>query len=238
MKTEERRTFVLLAGGGMGAWLWSRLIPLLTCPAIAVDKRCESSREKATIDECAAYTAQLINVAGAREVVLVAHSGAGVIAPMVRRHTDAVKHIVFISANIPVDGRAPQQGLPLPIRIANYIAVKTGTKPRPARSLEKIIRSRFCNACSEDVIRYVLDQEIRPEPQCLVLEKVHRSGIPRVPGTYIKMLQDRTISVEGMDGMISNYGGMESVELEGDHMAMLGRPRELAEILNGIARGK
>jgi hypothetical protein len=40
-----------------------------------------------------------------------------------------------------------------------------------------------------------------------------------------------------MDRMIANYGGMKSVELGRDHMAMLGRPWELAEILNGIAQG-
>jgi pimeloyl-ACP methyl ester carboxylesterase len=236
MKKENTRAFVLLAGGGMGAWIWDRLTPLLELPAVAVDRRVGEVDGKVTIKNCVEHVARTIREAGVREAVLVAHSGAGILASAIGCCTDAVKHIVFISANIPVEGTNALHGLPFPVRVLNAVAIKMNTKPVPARSREKILRSHFFNAGNEDAIEYALRQEIRPEPPCLAFEKVRRNGMPRIPGTYIKLLRDRTISREGQDRMIANYGGMESIEIDGDHMVMLGKPRELAEVLNGIAR--
>ncbi len=230
------RAFVLLAGGGMGAWIWDRLVPLLAYPAVAVDRRVDGDARRASLGDCAEHVAREMRAASVRDAVLVAHSGAGMIAPLVCGRTDAVRHIVFVSANIPAEGKSPQAGLPLVPRLMNAVAVRINTKPFPARGMERAIRARFCNACGEDVVSYVLSQEIRPEPPCVLREKVSYRGLPRVPGTYVKLLQDRTISIEGMERMMANYGGIEPVEMDGDHMAMLGRPRELADILNGIAR--
>jgi hypothetical protein len=66
-------------------------------------------------------------------------------------------------------------------------------------------------------------------------ERVDRSNSPRVPGSYMKLLDDRTLSPDRMDSMIANYGCDEILECPGDHLAMLSRPRELATVLNGIA---
>jgi hypothetical protein len=236
MTNANGRAFVLLAGGGMGAWIWQRLIPLLDYPAVAMDKRVDGEIRSASLGDCARYVARTMGEASVREAILVAHSGAGIIAPLVGGYTNAVKHIVFLSASIPVDGTSPQQGLPLVARLMNAVAVRMNTKPFPACRMEKVLRAQFCNACSEEVIEYVLAQEIRPEPPCVVRERVHRGGLSRVPGTYVKLLQDRTISLDAMERMTANYGGTDSIELEGDHMAMLGKPRGLAEALNGVAR--
>lgn len=101
--------------------------------------------------------------------------------------------------------------------------------------MEKLIREKFCNACGEDEVRFFLSHSMKPESPCVLSERVHRGRESRVPGTYVKFLDDRTLSPERMDLMIENYGCEEVLECPGDHMAMLGRPRELASALNGIA---
>jgi pimeloyl-ACP methyl ester carboxylesterase len=227
----------------MGAWIWQRLTPLLESGAIAIDRRVEPAADgnderalvRATISDCAAYVARAIDAAGVRNAILVAHSGAGVVAPYVARHTGAVRHIVFVSANIPPEGGNALAGLPFAVRLLNFIAIRMNRKPIPARSKEKLIRKHFLNASPEDVVEIMLGQDIRPEPPCAAFERVHREGIPRIPGTFIKCLSDGTLSQEGLDRMIANYGGMDSVEIDADHMVMLSRPRELAAALNGIA---
>ncbi len=75
-----------------------------------------------------------------------------------------------------------------------------------------------------------------PEPPRVLSERVRRGSLPRVPGSYVRFLDDRTLPRERMEKMAARYGCDELLECPGDHMAMLGRPRELAELLNGIAR--
>lgn len=236
MENGKERAFVLLPGGGMGAWIWERLTPLLSYPVVAVDRRVGEVHGRVTIGDCADYVASLMRESGVREAILVAHSGAGIVAPAVGDRTDAVKHIAFVSANIPAEGTNALHGLPFAVRVLNAVVIRFVTKPVPARSREKMLRSHFLNASAEDVVEFVLKQEIRPEPPCAAFERVRRNGGPRIPGTFVKLLRDRTISEEGQERMIANYGGMESAVIDADHMVMLSRPGELAEVLNGIAR--
>jgi pimeloyl-ACP methyl ester carboxylesterase len=81
MKNTNGRAFVLLAGGGMGAWIWTRLVPLLAYPSVAVDRRVGDIKGRATIGDCAEHVAHVIREASVREAILVAHSGAGILAP-------------------------------------------------------------------------------------------------------------------------------------------------------------
>jgi pimeloyl-ACP methyl ester carboxylesterase len=243
MDKQRERAFVLLPGGGMGAWIWERLTPLLDRRSLAVEGRIAAppgwtearALRRATIRGCAAYVAGLIDAEGVTDAVLVAHSGSGVIAPFVAEHTSAVRHIVFIAANIPPEGGTALDGLPFGVRLMNVVAIRLFTKPVPARKREKVIREHFVNASPEDVIECMLDKDIRPEPPCAAFERVHRQGLPRIPATYVKCLRDGTLSAAGFERMIANYGGMESVEIDADHMVMLSRPRELAAALNAVA---
>jgi L-methionine (R)-S-oxide reductase len=240
---ERQPVFVLLHGGGMGPWIWQRLSPLLRGGVVTIEDRYPAAGPDAirprrvTLDDCARHVARAMEAAGAREVILVAHSGAGIIAPYVARHTRAVRHIVFISANIPAEGTSAIDGLPFWIRLMNAAVVRMMRKPVPALKREKMLREHFLNASPEDVARLMLDNVIRPEPLCAVTERVRRAGIALPPATYVKCLRDRTLSPEGLSRMAANYGGARVVEVDADHMVMLSRPQELADVLNAVAEG-
>src|SRR5947209_19671623 len=62
-------------------------------------------------------------------------------------------------------------------------------------------------------------------------------GVPRqIPRTYIRCLQDRVIPPELADQMIENMGGARVVDIDAPHEVAIGRPAELAAVLDGIAR--
>ncbi len=227
--------FVLLAGGGLGAWIWERLIPLLRYPALAVDRRVEGDVRRASLGDCAGHVADEARRACFDEAIIVAHSGSGILAPLVPEACPAARRIVFVSAAVPAEGANIQQGLPAWMRLANSLAIRLNSKPYPARRMEKTVRGKFCNDCDEETIQLVLGHDMNPEPPSVLSERARRAGLRRVPGTYLRLMDDRTMSSERMERLAANYGCEEILDCPGDHLAMLGRPRELAAALNGIA---
>ncbi len=76
---------------------------------------------------------------------------------------------------------------------------------------------------------------MNPEPPSVLTEHALRTGLRRVPGTYLRLMDDRTLSPDRMTRFAENYGCEEILDCRGDHLAMLGRPRELADVLNRLA---
>jgi len=76
--------FVLLPGGGMSSWVWRDLIPNLKKPSVAVDYRLpantQEARQSATIRDCTDHIINQIERNKLERVILVGHSGAGVLA--------------------------------------------------------------------------------------------------------------------------------------------------------------
>lgn len=99
--------FVLLHGGGLGSWVWERVVPLLNRCALAVDL---PGRNGVPGDvrmlTSAAHVAQQIEAAHLQRIVLVAHSYSGVLAaPLIARLPDRIAHVVFVGASVPPTGQ-------------------------------------------------------------------------------------------------------------------------------------
>jgi len=110
--------FVLVHGAGMGANCWDRLLPFLDRSAHAVDLPGRGSRsdvplESVTLEDCA--KAILDDCAGISgdDLVLVAHSFAGVSVPRVMAElAPRLRHVVFLSAVVPPDLQAALDARP------------------------------------------------------------------------------------------------------------------------------
>jgi pimeloyl-ACP methyl ester carboxylesterase len=235
------RVFALLPGGGMSSWIWRDLEPLLGLPVVAPAYRLPrndlESRTKSTIADCARHLESLLDQAGAERAIVVAHSGAGLIgAAFAKAYPERVERVVYLSANIPRSGQSAVGALPFLLRKVNETAIKSMARrdSTPMAKMEKTIRSRFCNACDDETVRYVLGHELLSEPVSAAMEKVDWSGFPPVPQTYVVLAQDKTLSPERLRAMAANLGIADIRELPGDHMAMLSRPRELADLLNAL----
>ncbi|RZK71376.1 MAG: alpha/beta fold hydrolase, partial [Rhodococcus sp. (in: high G+C Gram-positive bacteria)] len=103
-------SFVLVHGAGVGASCWEPLLPLLEGDTLAVDlpgrgERRSVDPRSVTLADCAAALVEDVEAANLEDIVLVAHSFAGVTAPLAMSAlADRLRHVVFLSAVVPPDG--------------------------------------------------------------------------------------------------------------------------------------
>jgi len=70
---------------------------------------------------------------------------------------------------------------------------------------------------------------------------VSRAGIPdELPKTFVKLLRDQSLPPDHQDVLVQNLrdspgGVVDVVTIDAGHDVMISRPKELADVLNGIA---
>ena len=235
--------FVFLPGGAMSAWVWRDLDADIRSRSVLVEGRITNNtaerRRSATLSDCVDHVQTAVHASGLQAFVIVAHSGAGALAPlMAKRMKEKVRGIIFVSANIPPNGSTVQKMLPLPIRVLNAFAVRMQLRhdSTPARGREKQIRAMFCNTASQEVVDYVSQQSLLSEPLCVLRESVDWSGVPKIPMTYVRLLHDKTASLELQNRMAANLGIHDFYDIDSDHMVMLSHPAEFNAALRSITK--
>lgn len=108
-------TYVLVHGGGHGAWCWDRLAPLLRnrghrvfTPTLAgVGERADLLSPDIDLDTHIAEVVTLLAEHDLRDVILTGHSYGGmVITGAADRACDRIGQLVYLDAAIPRDGEA------------------------------------------------------------------------------------------------------------------------------------
>lgn len=236
------RGYVLLPGAGLADWVWSRVVPLLDAPAVTARRLEDESphaRLEASFTDLVEYARRVVEETGWDEVVLVGHSGAGLIAAAVTQRCPQVRHLVFVAANIPAHGQGALSAFPPEVQERQVQAMRTQahSPSLPMRAMEGLVRGHLAHLCTEDTIRYILDQEFHPEPPCVLTATMDWEGFPATPRTYIVCEHDKTLSV-GQQKAQAGHLGIEDLRfLPSDHLPMLSCPELLAEILLSL-RGR
>ena len=150
---------------------------------------------------------------------------------------EKITHVIYIAANIPAHGATMMSGLPFALRVLNIIAIRKMIKKDslPYAKIEKTLRSKFCNTCDEETIRFILTHELQSEPLCVLTAKMDWSDYPQIPQTYIVLTKDNTIAVERQKQMAGNLGITDFLEIDAGHMVMLSHPAILVDTLNDFA---
>jgi pimeloyl-ACP methyl ester carboxylesterase len=246
---------VFVHGGAHGAWCWEPLLPYLEGGSLAVDLppksvrggpgRLESLPElrTLTIDDFARSVLADVDAAGIDRFVLVGHSMGGLtISEVARRVPDRVEHLVYVSCMVPPEGGSAIEALPADLQAMTRQAVEEMRRggANPIGGLdEESTRAMFCNDMDEEQARFVLDRT-GTEVAVALAEPVTRAGIPpALPKTFVKLLQDQSLSPEHQDVLVENLraspgGDVDVVTIDSGHDVMISRP-ELAEVLNPIA---
>jgi len=80
-----------------------------------------------------------------------------------------------------------------------------------------------------------LDRRV-PEVPRFLLDPVSPAAFPpAVPRHYVRLLQDRSLSEAARARMIARLPDAQAHDLDSGHLPMLGRPGELAAILDEVA---
>ena len=229
--------FVLVHGGSHGAWCWERLRPELTrhgyrshaldLPGHGKDR---TPREEVSWASQVEALDDFICELGARDVVLVGHSLAGVLIPEVaKRRRDVVRQLVFLASIVLEPGECALDTMDADRRKA-LLAMAEASKDQSVFLNYEVARVNFFLALSDAEAREFY-QQLSPQPIDVFVERA-RTRVPDlgIPIRYLGFANDAAIT-PGRALEFARKAGVSIEMMECAHDAMLSDPGELAERL-------
>jgi pimeloyl-ACP methyl ester carboxylesterase len=227
--------FVLVHGAGMGASCWDRLLPHLDRPAVAVDLPGRGSRAdvpltSVDLDGCARAILDDVAAVDGDDLVLVAHSFAGVSVPRVMAElVPRVRHVVFLSAVVPPDRTAVLDQIDPAVRELVRAAIAGGIYSQDRESA----REMLCNDMDAEQADWTLDRVV-DDSAALLTETVDLSGLSAdVARTYVRLTDDHCYPPQLQERSSGRVGG-DVQYLDTGHMAMVSAPQRVAGLLNAL----
>ena len=228
-------TYVLVHGAGMGASCWDRLLPHLDGPSVAVDLpgrgvRADTDVATVSLADCADALEQDVLATGADDIVLVAHSFAGVVVPRVMERLRArLRHVVFLAAVVPEDGTAVIDQIDPTVRSAVEDSITDGVYHQHPDGVRFMLTNDMTPEQADWTVSLVVD-----DSGALLTEVVDLGGLATdVPRTYVRTTQDACYTPDLQARSAPRVGGGEAV-LESGHMPMVTQPETLARLLAGL----
>jgi pimeloyl-ACP methyl ester carboxylesterase len=217
------------------------MAPLLAGPTYAVDLpgrgRTPGDLATVTVANGVASVAVEILENDLSDVTLVGHSMAGLTLPGVaERVPSRLRRLVFVSCVVPPQGTSLLEVLGDLSPAAQEVAERITDDALDSRGTlhPDLARAMFCNDMDEDQVASTLSRMV-PESVGVLSEPSDLTGLRQpIPRTYIRLLRDASISLEVQNQMIENLGQADVVDLDAGHMAMISRPRDLADIINAL----
>ena len=241
-------TFVLVHGAWHGGWCWSKVAPLLRRTGAEVFAPTLSGLgERAHLAELVDQTqvdlelhiqdvTRLMEYEGLDDVVLVGHAYAGmVITGVAEVWPERLSHLVYINGVIPSDGESMADQL-IPVRgpdfaawVRDHIERGEGYLPPPASPEELGRRWGIPDAADRE---WMFDR-VTPQPAAAMAGPV-RIGNPAARDLPRSFIGGEEAGFEPVADR-AREAGWGIYHLDSGHDPMVSHPRELAEILLGIA---
>ena len=211
----------------------------LVHPSVAIDLLGRRDRpfdlSRATAEMTAAVAARDVAVRCDGPVVLVAHSGGGILAPRIAGVLgDAVRHMVFVAALVAPHGSVTVDVL-FPDRRAEM------AKRRPGL-LQKFQNHTFVQRDEdlafvdglEPLRDAVLVQSV--ESMNMLFHPVSWAGVaPDMPRTFVRPLRDKHHPRDVQQRLIEACAASEVIDIDSGHTPARDAPLEMARILDEIA---
>jgi pimeloyl-ACP methyl ester carboxylesterase len=230
-------TFALAHGAFHGAWCWELLTPLLQeagHEVVAVDMPFDDG--SATFEDCADVVCAALQGSD-DDVVLVGHSFAGCVIPLVATRRP-LRHLVYLCAVVPLVGSsvieqlASEPDMILPQFYAGLGELDEQMRT-PFADLE-LAREVFYADCTDSVataaVARLTPQSALPSSLCFTL-----SEFPSVRTTYVMCSEDRAVGSDWSRRVARERLHADLVELPGSHSPFYSRPAVLADVLLGLA---
>ncbi|MFJ4355536.1 alpha/beta fold hydrolase [Streptomyces massasporeus] len=225
--------FVLVAGAWLGAWAWDEVagelrgaghdVRALTLSGLAERRDTQPAGQQTHVRDIVEEVERL----GLRDVVLVGHSYAGVpVGQAAERIGDRLRRVVFVDANVPVDGESFLSGWPSE-DVRRTIDAQGGYWP-PLGPEEYAGQG----LTDEQIARIV---GATPHPGVTLTEPaVLERPLGELPATYVKCLLDGDEPMPAVAALLGS-DSWELVELDTGHWPMFSQPSALARVLREAA---
>ncbi|MFJ4555734.1 alpha/beta fold hydrolase [Streptomyces massasporeus] len=225
--------FVLVAGAWLGAWAWDEVaaelrgaghdVHALTLSGLAERRDTQPAGQQTHVRDIVEEVERL----GLRDVVLVGHSYAGVpVGQAAERIGDRLRRVVFVDANVPVDGESFLSGWPSE-QVRRTIDAQDGYWP-PLGPEDYAGHG----LTDEQIARIV---GATPHPGVTLTEPaVLDRPLGELPATYVKCLLDGDEPMPAVAALLGS-DSWELVELDTGHWPMFSQPGALARVLHEAA---
>jgi pimeloyl-ACP methyl ester carboxylesterase len=220
-------TYVLIHGSGSDSWYWHRVAPELSGRGHDV-----VAPDLPTGDDSAGlleYADAVVAATGERrDVVLVAQSLAGFVAPLVCEHVP-VRLMVLVTAMVPRPGESPGEWF----ANTGWAEARRAQAEREGREVgdDVDVVTEFFHDVPEDV---VAEAFIRPEPvqaETPFGQPWPLDAWPDVPTRFVLCRHDRFFPADFMRHVVHERLGIEPDELASGHLPALSQPAALVRLL-------
>ncbi len=243
--------FCLVHGAYLGAWCWERLIPELEArghQVIAMDLPIgDPSASLSDYADTVIQSLQGVN----DDVILVGHSMAGMIVPLVATQRP-IHRLVFLAALLPQSGMSGLDQFydevePNMLKEIGYeppaasLFEQSGDEPalyNPAAltmkqaSQDEAVAMEFCfHDCEPDVAYWAISKLRDMRSLSHLTEVTPLQTLPDVEYAYIVCTDDRIVSPTWSKYAALKRLGVDTIELPGGHYPQISHPIQLAEVL-------
>jgi pimeloyl-ACP methyl ester carboxylesterase len=239
--------FALLHGGGHGSWVWEDTVRALEAQGAAVlaldVPGCGVKRGRQTLELGVEAVAEelLADIAasGLRDVVLVGHSQAGTMLPVLaeRQPPGLFRRLVYLSCCAPLPGQNILEMMGGGVQGAHPDEVGWPLDPDAhGREIQRPIM--FCNDMDEAQTRTFLARLDLDSWPMAVTYAVHWAydHLGAVPSSYILCERDGILPPAWQERFAERLHVDRIVRLDAGHQAMNTQPETLAEMLMVEAR--
>jgi pimeloyl-ACP methyl ester carboxylesterase len=222
-------TYALLHGAGSDSWYWHLVVPLLEArghTVIAPDL--PTADDTAGLDD---YTDVVVDaVAGHDELVLVAQSLAGLIAPLVCARVP-VDALILVAAMVPRPGETGGEWW-------------TNTAQEAARRRNDEREGRDPDAPFDPYVTFLHDvpseiaeasvDHVNEQSGAVFAEAWPLDAWPDVPTRFLLCRDDRFFPADFQRRVVHDRLGIVAAEMDGGHLPALAHPVELVEHLEAL----
>jgi pimeloyl-ACP methyl ester carboxylesterase len=221
-------TYVLVHGSGSDSWYWHRVAPELSARGHDV-----VAPDLPTGDESAGlleYADAVVAATGERrDVVLVAQSLAGFVAPIVCERVP-VRMMVLVAAMVPKPGESPGEWF----ANTGWAGARREQADRDGREVgdDVDVLTEFFHDVPDDVVAEAFS---RPEPvqaETPFAQPWPLDAWPHVPTRFVLCRHDRFFPADFMRHVVEERLGIEPDELASGHLPALSQPAALVRLLH------
>ncbi|GLK88735.1 alpha/beta fold hydrolase [Pseudomonas turukhanskensis] len=238
---------ILLHGGQHGSWCWAPLLaafekqPSQFARVLTLDMPgCGTKRGRdvtsLSLNDVVAELNQDLRDLGVRQGVLLGHSIAGALLPLMAVGAPQLyRHLVYLTCALPGEGQSILEQLGSTLHGESPDHVGWPLDPSKATPQEMAV-AMFGQDLSAETLGWLLSEVAQDAtPPSVATESITRTGYEGlVPATYIVTLRDNILPAAWQRRFAERAGASTVLEIDTPHEPFVSHPQLLADVIRGL----